>query len=243
MAVEHPYFARELNAGVRAVSGNFDKNVASLAWLPMLDVGLALREVAGAAADPNTVGAVVGTSLGSRLCDDDLEPVWRAMSEAGLALFVHPDSDPFQPHCTPFQNPTTTGFLAATTSVALQLLTRAGSLWGSGLKVCLSHGGGFLATALPRVERSQDADAGLIRERLAQVWVDSVLFDEPSRMLARSAFGQDRLLPGSDWPFPLSIPAPELVRQQAGGHVAGRAEQWAPRLAALPAPAASGAAP
>lgn len=229
-------YVREVN-GALADLARGREGLAALAWLPLSSPEAALTEVARVAADPLVAGVVVSTSLGTAIADPSLAAVWSALAEAGLGVFVHPDSDPFDPCCRPLPGPSVFGFPAATTAVALVLLARAESLWSAGVKVCLSHGGGFLATALGRVRRSDpDLDA-LVRDRLRQVWVDSVVFGDGLLELVAATFGPERTLSGSDWPFPLSMSAGELIAQRE--HVAGSPAMWCSRLARL----ASGVSP
>ncbi|MBC6463807.1 amidohydrolase family protein, partial [Actinomadura sp. HBU206391] len=206
--------------------------VSALAWLPLSSPEAAVTEVERIAADDTVAGVVVGTSLGAAVADPSLAAVWSALADAELGVFLHPDSDPFDPCHRPLPNPSTVGFPTATTAVALALLTRAEDFWRAGLNLCLPHGGGFLAAALGRVLRADPETAALVRDRLDRVWVDSVVFGDGLLELAVATFGPDRTLSGSDWPFPLSLTAEDLIAQRTDVlRVAGSPAAWCPRLA------------
>jgi aminocarboxymuconate-semialdehyde decarboxylase len=208
------------------------EGLAALAWLPLSSPEAAVAEVERIAADASVAGVVVGTSLGAAVADPSHAAVWSALAEADLGVFLHPDSDAFDPCCRPLPVPSTVGFPAATTAVALALLTRAESFWRAGVNLCLPHGGGFLATALGRVLRADPGTAALVRDRLDQVWVDSVVFGDGLLELALATFGPERTLSGSDWPFPLSLTAEDLIAQRSDLlRVAGSPAAWCPRLA------------
>ena len=226
-------YAAEVNGSLADLARG-EKGLATLAWLPLSSPEAAVAEVARVAADPKVAGVVIGTSLGTAVADPSLAPVWSALAEADLGVFLHPDSDPFDPGCRPLPNPTPAGFPAATTAVALALLTRGESFWTAGVNLCLPHGGGFLATVLGRVLRADPAAAALVRDRLRQVWVDSVVFGDGLLEFVTAAFGPDRVLSGSDWPFPLSMTAEDLIAQRGDVlRTAGAPAGWCPRLARL----------
>jgi aminocarboxymuconate-semialdehyde decarboxylase len=233
VAAEDRDYVLEVNRPLADVARDQD-GLAALAWLPLSSPEAAVAEVERIATDATVVGVVVGTSLGAAVADPSLAAVWSALAEAQLGVFLHPDSDPFDPCCKPLPNPSTVGFPTATTAVALALLTRAESFWHAGVNVCLPHGGGFLATALGRVLRADPDMAALVRERLNAVWVDSVVFGDGLLELTVATFGSDRTLSGSDWPFPLSMTADDLIAQRADAlRVAGSPAAWCPRLAQL----------
>jgi aminocarboxymuconate-semialdehyde decarboxylase len=223
---DHPQLAAPINADLAAFTADFP-TVRTLAWLPLSDPDAALAEIARAAALPGVVGVVIGSALGPAIGGAAYDGVWPALAAADLSVFLHPDSDPFAAAFRPLTNPSTVGFPAATTAVILALLTGETGLWDAGVRLCLSHGGGFLAGALGRVLRSDPAGADRIRARLSQVWVDSVVFGPSLLDLVTATFGE-RVLPGSDWPFPLSLSAADLAQQPPLGDAAA----WCPRLAA-----------
>jgi predicted TIM-barrel fold metal-dependent hydrolase len=231
---EAPQLAARINDDIADFAAS-RPGVGVLAWLPVGTPAAALAEVDRLAGRPGVVGFVIGSALGTGLADAALDPVWAVVGQRGLGVFLHPDSDPFDPLCRPLPNPSTAGFPAATTAAVLALLTRPSGLWASGVRLCLSHGGGFLALAIERLARAEPARAAQISARLAQVWVDSVVFGAAPLAAVADCFGPDRVLSGSDWPFPLRVSPEELAGQRSSGPVAGSAQQWCPRIAGLPA--------
>jgi aminocarboxymuconate-semialdehyde decarboxylase len=229
---EAPHLAARINDDLADFAAS-RPGVGVLAWLPVGTPSVALTEAARLAGRPCVVGFVIGSALGTGLADAALDPVWSAVGAGGRAVFLHPDSDPFDPDCRPLPNPSTAGFPAATTAAALTLLTRPSGLWAAGVRLCLSHGGGFLALAVERLLRAEPARAAEIRARLAQVWVDGVVFGAAPLAAVAACFGAGQVLSGSDWPFPLRIDGDDLAAQRASGLVAGSAQHWCPRIADL----------
>lgn len=230
VAATHEHYVRELNDALADVARG-EPALHTLAWLPLTDPSAAVAEVERVATDDAVAGVVVGTSLGSAVADTALDPVWQAVAAAQLGIFLHPDSDPFDLTCRPLPNPSTVGFPAATTAVAASLLTRADGFWSAGSRLCLSHGSGFLGLSLGRMTRADPSLATTIDRRLAQVWVDSVVLGPGGLALAVAIFGADRVLSGSDWPFPLSLTAAEMRAQLSGENgPAGSTAAWCPRV-------------
>ncbi|GAA5190232.1 amidohydrolase family protein [Rugosimonospora acidiphila] len=202
-----------------------------LGWLPLSSPDAAVAEARRLAADPTVVGVVIGTAIGAAVADPALDPVWSALADARFGLFVHPDGDPFDARFRPLPNPSTVGFPASTTAVAVALLAGADGFWRSGVGVCLPHGGGFLPMAVGRVIRADPAASARIGERLGRIWVDGVVFGDGLLDAAAGCVGAGHVLSGSDWPFPLSLSARELLAQRAGTEsIAGQAAAWCPRL-------------
>jgi aminocarboxymuconate-semialdehyde decarboxylase len=227
-----PHLAARINDDLAEFAAS-RAGVGVLAWLPVGAPAAALAEAGRLADRPGVVGFVIGSALGTGLADAALDPVWAAVGLSGHGVFLHPDSDPFDPLCRPLPNPSTAGFPAATTGAVLALLTRPSGLWASGVRLCLSHGGGFLALAIERLRRAEPAHAAEVSARLAQVWVDSVVFGAAPLAAVADCFGPGRVLSGSDWPFPLRVSPEELAGQRSSGPVDGSAQQWCPRVASL----------
>jgi aminocarboxymuconate-semialdehyde decarboxylase len=87
------------------------------------------------------------------------------------------------------------------------------------MKFILSHGGGALPYALGRLARSHLASQGKVadpRQGFATMYFDSCVFDTDSlEYLARKA-GAQRVMLGSDAPFPIGDPEPVKVIRNAG---------------------------
>jgi aminocarboxymuconate-semialdehyde decarboxylase len=89
------------------------------------------------------------------------------------------------------------------------------------LKICFAHGGGSFAFWLGRMEnawRERHDVVGASRyppgHYLGRFWVDSVVFDERALRLLVETIGPDRIVVGSDYPYPLGErPAGAVVRK------------------------------
>ena len=121
------------------------------------------------------------------------------------------------------------------TSIAVSRLLFSGHLLKyTGMKFILSHGGGALPYALGRLARSHQAQGKYAdpRKGFATMYFDSCVFDTDSlEYLARRA-GAERVMLGSDAPFPIDDPEPvkvianaDFTEAQKGGMLGETAQQ------------------
>src|SRR5262245_40574647 len=107
----------------------------------------------------------------------------------------------------------------ADASIAVSRLLFSGHLLRfAGMKFVLSHGGAALPFALGRLARNHQIAQGKYadpRKGFAAMYFDSCVFDADAlEFLARKA-GTDRVMLGSDAPFPIGDPQPAKVVRAA----------------------------
>ncbi len=92
------------------------------------------------------------------------------------------------------------------------------------LRLCFAHGGGSFPYLLGRVDNAW-RHRDIVREDCPELpssyvdrfYVDSAVFSEESLNLLVDVMGEDRVILGSDYPFPLGEQeVGKLVREQAG---------------------------
>lgn len=91
---------------------------------------------------------------------------------------------------------------------------------GEHLRICFAHGGGSFAFWVGRMDnawRGRNDVIGISQYEpshyLGRFYVDSVVFDERALRLLVDTVGADRVLVGSDYPYPLGErPAGAVVR-------------------------------
>ena len=164
-----------------------------------------------------------------------LDPVWQVLHELEAFALVHPGpSDDKRLESFYLSNllgnPYETGVAAA----SLVFADVPGRF--PGIRFCLCHGGGVTAMLAGRWQRGIDqARPGIepvslpVAEALRRFYVDDVVHDDAVLELLTRTFGAERVLAGSDWPFPMgsdavsaarSAAAAELTRPLAKGVVA-----------------------
>jgi aminocarboxymuconate-semialdehyde decarboxylase len=191
-----------------------------LATVPLQDGRLA-AEVLGEALERGFGGAMIGTlpkGLSGNLDDPSLDPFWDAASKLGAAIFMHPMFLCGEPRLAEYDLVNAVGRLADTTIAVSRLLFSGHLLRFPGMKFVLAHGGAALPYALGRLARNHAIAQGKYadpRKGFQTMYFDSCVFDaEALEFLAKMA-SPERIMLGSDMPFPIGDPAPTKVVQAA----------------------------
>lgn len=168
-------------------------------------------------------GVVMGTGgLGSGLDDPALIPVFGALAEAGLPVFLHPNyglpGSVWGGRGSEYGQvlPLALGFPMETTVAVTRLFLSGAFDAVPGLRVVVAHGGGCLPFLAGRVEAcvghdaKWEADGKLGPERTGStlwdalrnnIYLDAVVFDKVALRAAVEAAGIDRVMFGTDHPF------------------------------------------
>ena len=198
-----------------------------LATVPLQDGRLA-AEVLGEALQRGFGGAMIGTlpkGLSGNLDDPSLDPFWQAASDLGAAIFMHPMFLCGEPRLADYDLVNAVGRLADTTIAVSRLLFSGHLLRFPGMKFVLSHGGAALPYALGRLARNHAISQGKYadpRKGFEAMYFDSCVFDADAlEFLARKS-SPERIMLGSDMPFPIGDPAPTKVVENANFSAAQR---------------------
>jgi aminocarboxymuconate-semialdehyde decarboxylase len=208
-------WADYLNAGLRQICDAHADRLAPLYHLPLEHPRIA-AELAGAWLQRDAAGFAIaaGGPAGHVYSDAALDPLWARLDAAGVFVFVHPG------HCCDGRlqafylenlagNPYETGIAAA------HLVFSGVPERFPRLRLCLAHGGGTTAMLAGRWQRGRDTtrpgvDPGVEAPAasLRRLYADCIVHDAAALELAAHVFGDDHVLFGSDWPFPMGLPDP-----------------------------------
>lgn len=198
-----------VNEGLKGVASAASDRVRTLGHLP-----LQLPELAASEVEEETLGAhsgfCIGTSVGDQTLDDPFfEPVFERLHDAGRFVFVHPVEAP-DPRLDRYYlgnllgNPYETS-LAAACLVFSGMLSRYEKI-----RFCLAHAGGGAPYIIGRWQRGYDTDRPGIsplsiepREAFRRLWFDSIAHSDSALTLLIEEVGAERVLLGSDYPFPM----------------------------------------
>jgi len=191
-----------------------------LSTVPLQDGKLA-AEVLAETLDRGFGGAMIGTlptGMGGNLDDPSLDPFWETASRLGAAIYLHPMFVCGEPRLADYDLVNAIGRLVDTTIAVSRLLYSGHLLKFQNMKLVLSHGGAALPLALGRLARSHQVMQGKYadpRKGFELMYFDSCVFDSDSlEYLARKA-GAERVMLGSDMPFPIGDPTPTRVVEGA----------------------------
>lgn len=198
------------------------QRLKSLAQVPLQDVDMACREASRAKADGH-LGVQIGNHLGEKNLDDEALVAFLAhCGREDIPVLVHPwdmmGTERMKrwmlPWLVSMPAETQLGILSLILSGAFERLPRS-------LKLCFAHGGGSFAWLLGRVENAW-RHRDIVRQDCPQppssyvdrFSVDSAVFDARALSLLVEVMGAERVMLGSDAPFPLG-------EQQVGALVRG----------------------
>ena len=170
------------------------------------------------------VGVEIGNHVGDRDLDDSgIVEFLQHCAHVGAPVFVHPWDMPDGPRLDRWMARWLTGMPAETHLSALALIL-GGVLdqVPDTLRLCFAHGGGSFPFWLGRADNAWERRGDLVRGRSSmppsaytdRFSVDSVVFSEPALRLLVDTMGADRVMVGSDYPYPLGErPAGAVVRK------------------------------
>jgi aminocarboxymuconate-semialdehyde decarboxylase len=251
VSIPPPFFRQDLDPGaaadwVRAVNDGLAKVAAEeegflpLAYLPLEHPELAVAEQKRLREEDGWAGYCA--SAGGRsvsLADETLAPLWRELDDDAALLLLHPGASPderldeFYLHNL-LGNPVETA-LAAAQLVFGDVLPRHPRM-----RVLLVHCGGCVPDLVPRWDHGVATDRPGLRPlteppstAVRRFFVDCLVHDPGAVDRAVEVFGEDKMLLGSDWPFPMGTEDPVSL-------IAHRGEAFVERVSAENARAALG---
>jgi aminocarboxymuconate-semialdehyde decarboxylase len=204
-------WAAQMNEQAVRFCAKHPKRLKALAQVPLQDLKLACTEASRAMA----LGCI-GVQIGNHLGDKDLDHqqlVDFLIHCAGnrIPVLVHPwdmmGGNRMQKWMLPWlvamPAETQLGMVSLILSGALERIAQS-------LKICFAHGGGSFAFLLGRVDNAWK-HRDIVRQDCPQLpshyarrfHVDSAVFDAPALRLLLEVMGADRVMLGSDYPFPL----------------------------------------
>ena len=215
----------EIAAEIKRHPGRF----LGIGGVPLQAPELAAQELRRCIMTLGLRGAMIGTHVRGRNLDDPaLEPFWATAAELGAFIFIHPHGGAGAERLGAYYLKNLVG-LPFETTIAGACLVFGGVLERHpDLKICLSHGGGFVPYQAGRFRHGYDVrpEAKVNLEQspeasISRLFYDTILHSKPTLEFLVSSAGADRVLLGSDYPFDmgnldcvarvaaLDIPAPQ----------------------------------
>jgi aminocarboxymuconate-semialdehyde decarboxylase len=182
-----------------------------LAQVPLQDVELACAEASRAHATGHH-GVQIGNHVGPRdLDDDDLVQFLTHCANEGIPVLVHPWDMMTDGRMKKWMLPWLVAMPAETQlSILSLIMSGAFERIPRTLKLCFAHGGGSFAFLLGRVDNAW-RERDIVREDCPNLpssyvdrfSVDSAVFDAGALRMLVEVMGAERVMLGSDYPFPL----------------------------------------
>lgn len=206
------------NRGLAAFAAATGGRCGWLAVAPLQDAE-AGAEVLARAREAGAAGALIGSNVvGANLDDPALRPFFAAAARLRMPLLVHAvdvlaESERMSRH-----------YFSNLVGYPYEAGLAVGSIIASGmldelpdLDVMFCHGGGTAPGLAGRWDRGWDAAGGKLGATplpqppstyFRRLWFDTLVYSEPMLRVLADLAGPDRLMLGSDVPFPIADPDP-----------------------------------
>jgi len=205
------YCAQLFNDAALEICVQGQERLFALAQVPLQDLDASCQEVSRAKANGH-VGVQIGNHVGLKNMDDEaVLDFLQHCSDQDIPVFVHPWDMMAQERTANYMMGWTVGMPAETQlSIVSMILGGGFDRLSKNLKICFAHGGGSFAFLLGRLENAwihRDIARGKSQHPpshyLDRFYLDSAVFDHDALDLLVKKMGSDRLMFGSDYPFPL----------------------------------------
>jgi aminocarboxymuconate-semialdehyde decarboxylase len=191
-----------------------------LACVPLQD-GVAAAEVLEEAMDAGFAGTMIGTQpkgVGGVLDDPALAPFWEAADRRGAVVFIHPVFESGDNRVHDYGMANAVGRVTDTMIAVARLLYAGHPQTYAGAKIVCGIGGSGLPGVLGRLRTNYRLDNTLAdpEANLKALWFDTILQDARTLRYVADIVGSDRLMMGSDYPFPIGDMQPRAIIEAAG---------------------------
>ena len=208
---------RECNDYVSQLTKDHPDRFAGLAALPMQDVAASATELERAMTQLGLKGAMIDDSVNGKTYDDpEFYPLWEVAEQTGAVILIHQGMQTVVgDRLNRYHLPNTIGNLVE------RAITYSSFVFGGvmdkypGLRICLSHGGGYTCFGAGRMDRGwqvrSEARVNINKPPstyLNRFWYDCLTHSEPGLRMLIDSVGIDKVLFGTDWPFDMQIDWP-----------------------------------
>jgi aminocarboxymuconate-semialdehyde decarboxylase len=240
--VEHALdCARLFNDAALELCAQGKGRLKSLCQVPLQDIDASCKELSRCMRAGH-LGVQIGNHVGEKNLDDPgIVNFLQHCADEGAAVLVHP-WDMLGPQRMPkYMMPWTVGMPAETQlGIVAMILSGAFDKLPQNLRICFAHGGGSFAFLLGRLENAwqhHPVAHGVCElppsQYLNRFYVDSAVFDERALQFLVGTMGAERVMLGSDYPFPLGehrvgalIRSSHLAASAKEGLLGGNSEKF-----------------
>ena len=233
--------ARIFNEAALEMCSGANGRLIPICQVPLQDIDLACAELTRSMKAGHR-GVQIGNHVGARNLDDPgIITFLHHCAAEGAAVLVHP-WDMMAPDRMPKYMMPWTVAMPAETQLAVSTLILSGAFdtLPRSLRLCFAHGGGSFAFLLGRLQNAwihqplcRGASQFPPMHYVDRFSVDSAVFDQRSLKLLVEVMGEDRIMLGSDYPYPLGeqhigelIRTSDLPSDSKTKMLAGNAGRW-----------------
>jgi aminocarboxymuconate-semialdehyde decarboxylase len=209
--------SRLLNDHLAEIVRQFPQQFVGLGTLPMQAPDLAIRELERCIKDLGLCGIEIGSHVNDWNLDHPaLFPVFERAEQLGAAVFVHPWDMLARDRMGKYWLGWLVGMPAETCLAICSLLFSGVFERLPRLRFCFAHGGGAFPGTISRIEHGFQVRPDLCavdtarnpRSYLGHFYLDSLVHDPDALLRLIRLTGMDKIVLGSDYPFPLGEAEP-----------------------------------
>ena len=203
--------SRFLNDHIAQLVADYPAHYMGLGTVPMQDAKLAVQELERIR-EIGLLGIQIGSNInGLNLSEPVFFPIFEALQELDLALFVHPWNMMGFSEMQRYWLPWLVGMPAETSRAICSMIFGGVFERLPKLRTCFAHAGGSFLPTIGRVQHGFNCRPDLVAvdnpvpptDYLGHFWVDCITHDAKMLQYILDTAGADKVCLGSDYPFPL----------------------------------------
>ncbi len=196
------------------------RRIVPLATVPLQDGARAASVLkdAIAAGFPGAMIATLPRGIGSVLDDPNLDPFWKAADDTGAAIHIHPSFDAGDTRVNDYGLANGVGRISDAIVATARLLHSGHVTRYKNAKIVVPMGASALPFVIGRLKKNHKITPGISDpvEALALLYTDTILHDPRVLRFVVEMLGTERLMMGSDMPFPIGDDEPMKIISAAG---------------------------
>ncbi|MGH8216604.1 MAG: amidohydrolase family protein [Rhodanobacteraceae bacterium] len=233
---------RFLNEDTAETCRKYPRHYAGIGTVPLQSPRLAIEEMEHCIEQLGLQGVQIGSHVNSWNLDaPELFPFFEAAADLGAAIMIHPWDMMGKETMPKYWLPWLVGMPAEQSRAACCLIFGDVLERLPGLRIAFAHGGGSFPFTIGRIEHGFRMRPDLVavdnsrepREYFRRLFFDSCVHDPQALRYLLDVVGADRVMLGTDYPFPLGeqqpgsgIEALELGKTQRERLYHGAALEW-----------------
>ena len=208
---------KSLNDHMAETCRDFPAHYAGIGTVPLQSPRLAIQEMERCVEQLGLCGVQIGSHINDcNLDDPELRPFFEAAQDLDAAILVHPWDMMGTDSMPKYWMPWLVGMPAEQSRAACALIFGGVLQQFPHLKVMLAHGGGSFPYTIGRIEHGFKMRPDLVatdnphnpRDYFKQLYFDSCVHDDRALRYLLDTVGTERVMLGTDYPFPLGEQEP-----------------------------------
>jgi aminocarboxymuconate-semialdehyde decarboxylase len=208
---------RHLNAHTAEICRNYPDRYAGIGTVPLQSPHLAIEELEHCVDQLGLQGVQIGSHVNDWNLDaEELFPFFEAAADLGAAILIHPWDMMGTDSMPKYWLPWLVGMPAEQSRAACSLIFGGVLERLPNLRIAFAHGGGSFPFTIGRIEHGYRMRPDLVaidnarapRDYFPRLFFDSTVHDPQALRYLLDVVGDDRVMLGTDYPFPLGEQQP-----------------------------------